>query len=177
MTLRKRINLLFIMILLACQCSLMDIKNTIYSDSEFLILEKTLNALEYGHGYDYELEMNYIYSYSYSKDSIDKKEKAFAEIINSSNFKTVLNLYEKILKLQAITNYKINKYKTESKWKYFTFIKNDLLDPLNNYSVLLSKYIIKKNPSLTQFFEMRKNSINIEIVKEYTKKDEIVDTF
>jgi hypothetical protein len=177
MGLKKIINFLFIFIILACQCSLLDVKNTIYSDTEFLILEKTLNALEYGNGYDYELEINYIYSYSYSKDNIDKKEKTFAEIINNANFKTVINLYEKILKLQAITNYKISKYKTESKWKYYTFIKNDLLDPLNNYSALLSKYILKRNPSMSQFFEMKKNSINIEIVKEYTKKDEIVDTF
>ena len=89
----------------------------------------------------------------------------------------VINLYEKTLRMRAVTDYKMNKYKNEPRWKYYTFIKNDLNEPLNNYSALLLKYILKKNASLSQFFEMKKASINAEIFDEYTKKEAITDTF
>jgi hypothetical protein len=174
----KKILFIFIsLIIFNLQCSIFSIKTTIYSDDELKIFEKSINALEYGYGYDYEIDLYYIYSYSYSKDNFDKKEKAFAEIINNADYKTVINIYEKILRMQSATNYKMNKYKNEPRWKYYTFIKNDLYGPLNNYSDLLLKYILKKNPSLSQFFEMRKASIDIEIINEYTKKDDLTDTF
>lgn len=173
----KIITILIIFTVFTLQCSLFSIKSTIYSAEEFKIFEKSLNALEYGYGYDYELDLYYIYSYSYSKDNFDKKEKAFAEIINNADYKTVINIYEKTLRMQAVTDYKMNKYKNEPRWKYYTFIKNDLYDPLNSYSSLMLKYILKKNPSLSQFFEMKKASINSEIIKEYTKKDLVTDTF
>lgn len=169
--------IIVIFILFGFACTLGNVKNSFYPEKESEILEKTLNALEYGFGYDWEMELHYIYSYSYSRDNFDKKEKAFAEIINKSNFSTVISLYEKILKVQAVTDYKMNIFKTEPRWKYYTFIKTDLLDPLNNYSSLLLKYILKKNPSMAQFFEMKKNSIKIEIATEYRKKEEITDTF
>lgn len=168
---------LIILIMISFQISLFSMSNKHYKENELTVLEKSLNALEYGYGYDYELELHYIYSYSYSKDNLDKKEKAFAEIINNANFKTVIDLYEKILIVQAVTDYKMNQYKAEPRWKYYTFIKTDLYEPLEKYSSLLLKYILKKNPSLAQFFEMKKNSIKIEIVTEYTKKEEILDTF
>lgn len=178
MTSKKILFLILITFMIfSNQYSLFGMGNIYYTNDELSILEKTLNSLEYGYGYDYELELQYIYSYSYSKDNYDKKEKAFADIVNKANFKTVLDLYEKILKVQSVTDYKMNKYKAETKWKYYTFIKNDLYDTLNNYSSLLLKYILKKNPAMAQFFEMKKNSIKIEIVTEYTKKEEIIDTF
>jgi hypothetical protein len=166
-----------ILIFSTSQCSLFSIKSNVYSDSEFKIFEKSINSLEYGYGYDYEMELYYIYSYSYSKDNFDKKEKAFAEIINNADIKTIINIYEKTLRMQAETNYKMNKYKNEPRWKYYTFIKNDLNEPLNNYSALLLKYILKKNPSLSQFFEMKMASITTEVIREYTKKEDITDTF
>jgi hypothetical protein len=168
---------LIICIILSSGCSLFSTKSTIYSDNEFKIFEKSINALEYGYGYDYEIELYYIYSYSYSKDNSDKKEKAFAEIINNADYKTVIDLYEKTLRMQAVTDYKMNKYKNEPRWKYYTFIKNDLNEPLNNYSALLLKYILKKNSSLSQVLESKKASIKAEITNEYTKKEEITDTF
>lgn len=168
---------LIILMMFSFQIYLFSMSNKYYTENELLLLEKSLNTLEYGYGYDYELELHYIYSYSYSKDNLDKKEKAFAEIINNANFKTVIDLYEKVLKVQALTDYKMNKYKAEPRWKYYTFIKTDLYDTLNNYSSLLLKYILKKKPAMAEFFEMKKNSIKIEIVTEYTKKEEILDTF
>ncbi len=177
MALKRLFLFLLIVIVLNLQCSIFSVKSTLYSGDEFKIFEKSINALEYGYGYDYEMDIYYIYSYSYSKDNFDKKEKAFAEIINNADYKTVINIYEKILKMQSATNYKLNKYKNEPRWKYYTFIKNDLNGPLNNYSNLLSKYILKKNPSLADFFEMRKASINVEVTDEYTRKEDLTDTF
>jgi hypothetical protein len=174
---KKIFLILLSAVILNLQCSMFEVKSTMYSGDEFKIFEKSLNALEYGYGYDYEIDLYYIYSYSYSKDNFDKKEKAFAEIINNADFKSVINIYEIVLKMKSATNYKINKYKNEPRWKYYTFIKNDLNGPLNNYSDLLSKYILKKNPSLSNFFEMRKASIEIEVTNEYSKKDDLTDTF
>ncbi|MBN2402387.1 MAG: hypothetical protein JXN64_08295 [Spirochaetes bacterium] len=179
MAFKRTINILILLMIFIsfAKCSLFSVKSTVFFDDELKIFEKSLNSLEYGYGYDYDMELYYIYSYSYSKDNFDKKEKAFAEVINSADYKTVINIYERILKMQAVTDYKINKYKTEPRWKYYTFIKNDLHEPLNTYSALMLKYILKKNPSLSQFFEMKKASVNSEITKEYTKKEEITDTF
>ncbi len=169
--------ILSIAIILSLQYKSLNAGDTLYSEDELAILEKTLSALEYEHGYDYQIEMPYIYSYSFSKENFDKKEKAFAEIINSADFKTVFSLYKKILRVQAIAEYKMKRYSTDAKWKYYTYIRNDLLQPLNNYSELLLKYILKKNASVANFLEMQKESISIEVAKTYTDKDEITDTF
>ncbi len=159
------------------QCSSLGLRETFYTDAENGLLEKTLNALDYGYGYDFEMEMNYIYSYSYSKDKSDKKEKSFSDIMDTSDFGTIVRLYEKILKLQAITDYKTNRYQKEQKWNYYTFIKNNLSEPLNNYSYLMQKYILKKSPSLEQILTMKKESVGFEVKNEYESKDEISDIF
>lgn len=175
MVLKSKIFLIFIVLTLQCSSYLP--RNTFYSDAETEILKKTLDVLEYGYGYDYQIEINYIYSYTFSKENINKKEKSFAEIIDKSDFKYVLNLYDKILTVQAQTDYKLNKYKNESNWKYYTYIKNDLLEPLNYYSSLLLKNILQKNSSLKNILAMKKESIAREVSDEYTLTDEVEDTF
>ena len=177
MVFKKKILFIFLIMTLFLHCSSYLAKNTFYSDAETDILKKTLDVLEYGYGYDYQIELNYIYSYSFSKENIDKKEKSFAEIIDKADFKSVINLYNKILIVQAQTDYKLNMYKSESKWKYYTYIKNDLLQPLNFYSSLLLKNILKKNPSLENFLTMKKESIAKEVTDEYILNNEVTDTF
>jgi hypothetical protein len=177
MFVKNKLIIIILFIIIALQYSAAYARDSFYSKDELTLLEKTLSALEYDHGYDYRIEAPYIYSYSYSKENFDKKEKALAEIINNADYKLVLDLYKKIQRVQAIIDYKLNRYKTDQKWKYHTFIKNDLLEPVNNYSALLLKYILKKNSSLANFLEMQKESISAEVVKTYNDKDEIIDTF
>ncbi|MBN2039633.1 MAG: hypothetical protein JW864_06305 [Spirochaetes bacterium] len=176
MTLKK--NIIFLLfIILTLQCSSYQTKNTFYSEAETNILKKTMDILEYGYGYDYQIELNYIYSYSFSKENLQKKERAFAEALDKADFKSVLALYEKIMTVQAQTDYKLDKFKKESKWKYYTYIKNDLLKPLEHYSSLLYKNILKKNSSLENYLTMKKESISKKVTDEYTLQTEVVDTF
>jgi hypothetical protein len=179
MQLKNKIILLLVIFTLSLilPVTALDAKNSFYSNDELALLEKTLAALEYEYGYDYQIDAPYIYSYSYSKDNFDKKEKAFADIVSNADYKIVLSLYQKILQVAAITDYKMNRYKTETRWKYYTYIKSDLLEPVTSYSALLLKYILKKNSSLSNFLDMQRQSTAIEVNRTYTDKDDIIDTF
>ncbi len=135
-----------------------------YSEDELVVLEETLDIIGYGHGYDDDIELDYIYSYSYSSANFNKKEKQFVKYINKIELGKVIALYEKILRLHLMTYYKMNEYKKDTDWKYYTYIKNDLYEPLENYMGLLHKYILKRDPSLNEMLNKRKETLRKEIV-------------
>ena len=58
MTFRRLIIL--IVLVFSTQCALLPDSGNYYSKNEQSILEKTLNALDYGFGYDYQLKINYL---------------------------------------------------------------------------------------------------------------------
>lgn len=170
-------GLISLLLLLLTQCSYLTIRDTFYTDQEAALLEKTLTALDYSYGYDADTELNYVYSYSYSRDNTDKKEKEFTDVISKTEFNELLMFYDKIMELNAATDYKLEKYKKETNWKYYTFIKKDLLDPLKRYTSLLNKYIIEKKPELNAELTKKQQSIRKKTEREYREQEEVVDTF
>jgi len=153
-------------------------ENSIFTQEEMTILEKTTNVLDYGYGYDTEIELNYIYSYSFSDLNFDKKEKKFAMIVKEIDIDTLKAFYEKTYKLYAMTDYKMTKYKEDEEWKYHLFIKNELYPPLEKYTILLQKYLFQRDSSSKEIFnDEKKETIKREIEKHFVEEEEVVDTF
>ncbi|MCU0821777.1 MAG: hypothetical protein MUC95_04795 [Spirochaetes bacterium] len=169
--------ILILSLLIFLQCAIIPQKGDLYSDQERSSLEKTLNILEYGFGYDNEMQLSYIYTYSYSNANIDKKEKEFSNYINSADINTLVPLYDKIVRVRAMTEYKMNRYKELREWRYYTFIKKELYTPLDKYSQLLKKNILKKNPLLETGLSEKESLLQREAVRSYVKDEDIVDTF
>ena len=164
-------------LLVFSQCAILPQKNSLYTEQEISSLEKTLNILEYGFGYDSEIELNYIYAYSYSTANFDKKEKEFSDFIKNADIASLMQLYDKIVKVRAMTEYKMNRYKELHEWRYYTFIKKDLYAPLDKYMQLLKKNILKRDPSLETGLSQKEYALQKEVIKSYVKDEDIIDTF
>lgn len=169
--------ILILCLLIFSQCAILPQKNDLYTEPDMAPLEKSLNILEYGFGYDTEMEINYIYAYSYSNTNFDKKEKEFADYIKGADLAGLIQLYDKIVKIRAMTEYKMNRYKELREWRYYTFIKKDLYTPLDKYMQLLKKNIIKKDPSLEIKLSQKEYALQKEVIKSYVKDEDIIDTF
>lgn len=159
------------------QCSGFQKKESLYTDAELPPLEKTLNILEYGFGYDSETELNYVYAYSYSNTNFDKKEKELAEYIKGMDFNTLVSLYDKMVKIRAMTGYKISRYKELSEWRYYTFLQKELYTPLDKYTQLLRKNIIKRDPSIEARLLKEEYKLKKQAVQSYVQKEDIIDIF
>ncbi len=159
------------------QCAVFPQKGELYTKEDVSSLEKSLNILEYGYGYDAEMELNYIYAYSYSSANFDKKEKEFSDFIKNADLASVMQLYDKIVKMRAATEYKMNRYKEIREWRYYTFIKKELYAPLDKYMQLLKKNIIKKDPSIEAKLPEKEYALQKEVIKSYVKDEDITDTF
>lgn len=141
------------------------------------LLEKTVQALDYGYGYDGYLDLNYIYSYSYSDTGAAQKEKEFAKIISATDGQKLFKYFIKTYKLQAMTNYKRDRFKARKNWKQYNYLKNNLSPALDRYFMLLQKLTYAKDPSFKETFEKRKPGLD-EWAKDfcdYQEKPE--DTF
>lgn len=167
----------FFCVFIVSQCAGLDQKSSFFTEQEISSLEKTLNILEYGFGFDSETELNYIYAYSYSSTNFDKKEKEFSDFIKNADMSSLVLLYDKIVKVRAMTEYRMNRYKELKEWRYYTFIKKDLYAPLDKYMQLLKKNILKNNPSLEAGLSRKEYALQKEVIKSYVKDEDIIDTF
>ncbi|MDY6934108.1 MAG: hypothetical protein SVZ03_07785 [Spirochaetota bacterium] len=171
-------KMIIIVATILCGCTLFQAKkNSLLTESEISILDKTTNALDYGYGYDREIELDYIYSHSFSEQGYDQKEEAFAKIVNKINPNIIAIFHEKIYRIYAMTDYKMNKYKNDAKWKYHIFIKNELFPPLDKYLSLLQKYISKRDSTFVEDFNYKRKLIDKDVERFYTEQEEVVDTF
>ncbi len=173
-----RIILIIIIPLLILNCALFPEKSdSFFTESDFTIVENTLEILDYGYGYDREMEIHYIFSYSYSAMNEKKKEKMFVEALKGIDISNLLSVYYKLLKMQASAEYKMSRYKEKLEWRYYTFIKKELYNPLEKYIVLLRKNILKKAPDLKQDLIEKKLALQAEVIESYIKDEEVIDTF
>lgn len=140
------------------------------SKEEVSILNQTTQAIDYDYGYDNIIDLSYIFSFSYSDKNFSQKEKDFSAIVNRIE-SNILELYViKINKIYHMTEYKLKYFKKRAEWKYYTFIKNELLPPLEKYKILLEKYSYKRNPALRTVIEKEKKK-NIKWILWYYSDD------
>lgn len=173
-----RIFYFIISALFISQCSTLPDKGSgFYTEEERAVLEKTVEALDYGYGYDSEMDLHYVYAYSYSESNFDKKIKKFSDIAGEVDAGTLLSLYDKMVRLKAKTDYKMNRYREKYEWRYYTFIKKDLYDPLESYTGLLRKSLLRRVPSLGDKLQEREYAMKKEVVESFVKEEEIIDTF
>ncbi len=175
---KREFLLLIIPLLMIFQCAMVSRKDkTYYSDPDLSIMNSTLEILDYGSGYDREMDLHYIYRYTYSDTNLNKKKKEFAKAIRVIDTENLISLYYKLLRVQSETEYKMSRYKEKYEWRYYTFIKNELYDPLDKYITLLHINLLKKDPAKKENLIKAKFTLQREVIESYVKDEEIIDTF
>ncbi|GEM_PF-1828367 len=148
-----------------------------FTREEIAILESTTHALDLDYGYDEETNLAYIYSFSYSDTNIKQKERFFTEVLEKLKSNSLLNFYKKIYRLYVMTKHRMDFYKDKKEWKYYIFIKNELLPPVQLFYNLLERNINEIEPSLSPAIEKSKKEADQWVKWYYRDKEQIVDTF
>ena len=141
---------------------------------ERALFEKTTRVLDYGYGYDAEVELPYVFPYSSQVAAPEKREKAFSEAVKDVSAAELTALYEKVYRLTSATRYRARRYGDTQKWKYYTYLQNYLLPPLERYLELLRKHAIGKDPSYEEILPSRKKRIDA-MVSRYYREQEVAE--
>ena len=142
-----------------------------FTPGERALFEKTTRVLDYGNGYDPEVELLYVFPYSSQAVAPEKREKAFGEAVKDVSASELTALYEKVYRLTSATRYRARRYGDTQKWKYYTYLQNYLLPPLERYLELLRKHAIGKDPSYEELFPTRKKRIDAMVSRYYREQE------
>jgi len=140
-------------------------ESTYFNAQDKQILESTLNSIDFDYGYDNEIDLDYVFVSSFSKEETSANRGNFEKALKRYDIKTAVMFYEKIYRLKSITVFKMNGYKNSGNWKEFTYIKKYHFPPLEKYTELLEKYILKKNKNYGKQIKTRKKIIDQDVVK------------
>jgi hypothetical protein len=182
MKMATTLRFLPVILLLITGCALAPVREPeFYSNDERQLLEKTCQALDYGYGYDDEVELYYIFPFNtLDQTDMKKKEKGFAEALGGIDPEKLLQMYERIYRLDSMTRYRLFQYKDTEKWKFYTYINNYLYPPLDMYRKLLLKQLQAKNPSVSEELPSIQTRIDDEVVSYYqdiARYEELMDLY
>ncbi len=154
-------KLLLPVLLFLASCTTMQAGETgFFTPAELSVLDKTTQAMDYGYGYDDEVELNYVFVFSSGEMSPERREKEFASAVKDMSASEMLPFFDRVYRLESMMRYKINKYRLTRKWKYYTYLQNYLLPPMDTYLSLVQKYLLIKAPDLESNLPKRKVRID-----------------
>lgn len=137
-----------------------------FEEKEKKLLAETTGALTFGYGYDTVEELDYVFVYPYTKQDFKKKVGAMYEVLKKHDNDEIVSFYEKIFYLKSITYEQMLVSEKNKKWKSYTYIKQYLLPPIEEYTGLLEEGVLSVNPSYKGTVEERKVALVNEAQKE-----------
>jgi len=146
-------------------------KSTYYTEQEKKLLEKTVKSIEFDSGYDPFLDLEYVYPLTPGYTEFKAGDKGLSKALEDSDSQTLIGYSEKIYRLKAITEIKMEKCRNKGDWKNYTFLNKYLLPPLAYYSGALEKQALKKDKSYQGEIDKRKNTIEKKVKYETDKKE------
>lgn len=144
-----------------------------FTESEIKLLAETTGPLTFGYGYDTVVELDYVFTYPYTKQDFKKKVNAFNALLSKYDKDEIVSFYEKIFYLKSITSEQMLMDEKNKKWKSYTYLKEYLLPPLEEYTALLEQGIINAHPSIKESVEQKKVVLIDEAQKEVAYIDEL----
>ena len=139
----------------------MEKTSTYYSETEKVILEKTLKSVYFNVGYDQDMELDFVYADRNEMIDLSGKDLILKKSLDGFEKEKIISFYSKMYNLKIITVTKMEKYKEGSDWKEYTYIKKYLLPPLQQYLFALEKAMVRLDKSY---------KIQIETLKKKTSK-------
>lgn len=146
-------------------------KSTFYTEEEKKLLEKTVKSIEFDSGYDPILDLDYVYPLTPGFTGFKAGDRELSKALEDSDNQTLIGYSEKIYRLKTITEFKMEKYKSNGDWKNYTFINKYLLPPLDHYSAVVEKQALKRDRKYQNEIDSRKNSIEKKVKYEMDKKE------
>ena len=127
-----------------------------YTEQELSMVAETTSALTFGYGYEADVELDYIFAYPYSKQDFNKKKNAFDTVIRQYRDDDLIAFYEKMYYLRSLTSGHMEGYKKNQEWKRYTFLREYLLPPLEEYLGILESGLLSAVPQYRDSIEERK---------------------
>lgn len=152
-------------------------ENAFFNAAEREILEVTLQTIDFDYGNDTEIDIAYVFSFSHSEIVPPQKERDLQKALSKYDADTTIEFYEKVCRLMAITEYKMEDYKTKMKWKFYTYMSKKLLPPLKTYVAILEKGMLQTNPRMKDALAEKQAKTKTWLEETYKTKRVIIDTF
>jgi hypothetical protein len=99
--------------------------------------------------------------------SPERREKEFMSAVKEISSDDLSAFFDTMYRLNSMTRYKIYRYGKTGKWKYYTYLNNYLLPPLDAFCKLLQKQLTARIPDFEAKLQKRKARIDREVVRYY----------
>ena len=166
---------LFPLVLGCSQGSVMD-GGYLLGKTDLKLMKQTTEAIDFDFGYDTEFDIFYVFSFSHSKKNMPAKERELAKVVGGANLNELANFYSRVIKMHMSIDHKINFFKNRQDWKNYTYYKNYLLPPMEEYRSLIKNAVIARNIEFNEFDRAGEKNAKNWAAWYYKYQEEAVDT-
>lgn len=141
------------------------------------LLTNTAETIDFNIGYNHRYDVTYMYRVSNVGKPSVAQEREFAKILNSASRDDAIAIFDVALKMHLAVKHKVEFFEKQRDWKNYTYCKNYLLPPTEEFSAQLKKALIAKDPSFAEIEKELLQKVSQWIRWYYRYAEEPVDTF
>jgi len=149
----------------------------ILSGNDIKLLKSTTESIDYDFGYDSVNDLFYVYSFSHTGKNFPAKERELAKVINASEIADLQSFYYGVVRINMAIGHKVEFFKKREDWTNYTYFKNYLLRPAEEYREAVRKALTSKDASFFEFDKAAEARAAYWARWYYRDREEPVDTF
>lgn len=142
-----------------------------------ILLKNAAETVDFNLGYNHRYDITYIYRVSNTGKPSVVQERELAKVLNSASSDELVKLLDVTLKMHLAVNHKVEFFEKRRDWKNYTYCKNYLLSPTEEFSAQLKKALIAKDPSFADIEKQLIPKASQWVLWYYRYAEEPVDTF
>jgi hypothetical protein len=136
-----------------------------FTARETAILTKTTKAIEFDFGYDDDLGLDYIYPYPNSLATLKNNEKKFMQAVDDIDNTTLIKYFEKVYGVHEKTVLLRDRSERLGKWTQYTYISKHLLPGIEEYTKILEKGVLARDPAYGSGINERKAAVRNDLLR------------
>ncbi len=141
------------------------------------LLINAAETIDFNIGYNHRYDITYMYRVLNTGKPSLAQERELAKILNSVSRDDLVQLFDVALKMHRAVNHKVEYFEKRRDWKNYTYCKNSLLPPTEEFRVQLTKALIAKDPSFAEIEKQLVPKASLWVQWYYRYAEEPVDTF
>lgn len=114
------------------------------------LLKNAAETIDFDIGYNHRYDITYMFRTANTGKPSVVQERELMKILNSASKDQLVRLYDAVLKIHQSLNHKAEYFKKRKIWKDYTYCKNYLLPPTEEFSTQLKKALVAKDPSFAE---------------------------
>jgi len=146
------------------------IRSDTFSQREIGIIDRTTQAIQFDYGYDDGLDVDYFFPLPNSMAALKNNEAKFIKAIDDIDNNTLVAFYEKVWQNHEKAVLQKEYFGARKKWKEYTYVSKYLLPGIEEYTLLLEKYIVKRDPDYGSRIAVRKAAIRGRVNQDLQNK-------